>query len=57
MPKFEINSTEITFTPVIEDVFFQLDSTELECYVTTYNTDMPIFAVVLDFIELYGGIY
>ena len=57
MLKFEIASTELTLTPVIEDVFFQLTSTELECHIKSYYGYMPIFAVVLDFIEIMGGTY
>jgi hypothetical protein len=57
MLNFEITSTKITLTPVIENVFFQLTSTELECHVRSYYGNVPIFAVVLDFMEIFGGIY
>jgi len=57
MLNFEIASTSLTLTPVIENVFFQLTSTELECHVRSYGGNIPIFAVVLDFMEIFGGIY
>jgi len=63
---FDLSTTELKCHNTLETLCFDLSTTELKCHNTLetlfsklreYSENVPIFKIVLDFIDIFGGIY
>lgn len=57
MARINQDQTEINFYPASPHVMFNNITTELNFYIRSYDSTVPIFQTVLDFIEIFGGVY